>query len=89
MEAFGYDWTSVVDEGRLLGWVDESMLEGRKNVSEATPRPFSAHLMAGDSRRQALDSIVTSRTYVAVVVGEDERYEGILTLERISKEIIA
>ena len=37
--------------------------------------------------RQALDSIVTSRTHVAVVASEGQRYAGILTLERISKEI--
>ena len=41
------------------------------------------------SLRQALDSIVTSRTQVAVVVDEDNSYRGILTLERISKEIIS
>ena len=40
------------------------------------------------SLRQALDSIVTSRTQVAVVVDREERYRGILTLERVSKEII-
>ena len=42
-----------------------------------------------DSLRQALDSIVTSRTAVAVVVTEGQHYRGLLTLERISKEILA
>jgi CBS domain containing-hemolysin-like protein len=37
--------------------------------------------------RQALDSIVTSRTQVAVVATEGQRYAGILTLERVSREI--
>ena len=89
MDSFGLDWVSVVEDGRLLGWVDVGMLQGRGSVTEATPRPFSAHVMADDSLRQALDSIVTSRTNVAVVVAEDEEYLGILTMERISKEIIA
>jgi hypothetical protein len=39
--------------------------------------------------RQALDSIVSSRTQVAVVVEGDEHYVGILELADISKEIIA
>ena len=41
------------------------------------------------SLRQALDSIVTSRTQVAVVAADGQRYNGILTLERISGEIVS
>jgi CBS domain containing-hemolysin-like protein len=44
---------------------------------------------AASTLRQALDSIVTSRTQVAVVAREGQRYEGILTLERISREIVS
>jgi osmoprotectant transport system ATP-binding protein len=89
MGTFGFDWTSVVEQGELLGWVDEEALAGKGRVSEATARPFSAYLTKDDSLRQALDSIVTSRTQVAVVVSEGQRYLGILTLERISKEIVS
>jgi Mg2+/Co2+ transporter CorB len=79
----------MVDEGELLGWVDRQALEGCATAGEAAPKRFSAYVTARDSLRQALDSIVTSRTAVAVVVTEGQRYRGILTLERISKEIIA
>jgi osmoprotectant transport system ATP-binding protein len=89
MAAFGFDWVSVVRDGELLGWVDEAMLEGRRVVSEAQPRKFSAYVTAQDSLRQALDSIVTSRTNVAVVVTEGQRYRGILTIGHISKEIVS
>jgi hypothetical protein len=44
---------------------------------------------AASSLRQALDSIVTSRTQVAVVASQGQRYLGILSLERISKEIVS
>jgi hypothetical protein len=88
MEAFGTDWVSVVEDGELLGWVDRSGLEGATRAGEGGPRPFSAHVMADSSLREALDSIVTSRTQVAVVVRDGQRYLGILTLERISQEII-
>ena len=87
MEKFDFDWASVVDEGELLGWVDEDSLAGCEQVAEARPRPFSAYVTGDSSLRQALDSIVTSRTEVAVVANEGQRYEGILTLERISREI--
>jgi osmoprotectant transport system ATP-binding protein len=89
MESFGYDWAAVVDDGELRGWVDPTALEGRDSVGEARIRKFSAYVTASSTLRQALDSIVTSRTQVAVVVDESERYRGILTLERVSKEIIS
>ena len=90
MDACGLDWASVVADGRLLGWVDRDMLRGRRSVGEAAARPFSARVTTGSSLRQALDSIVRERTNVAVVVAEDgERYLGILTLGRISQEIVS
>jgi osmoprotectant transport system ATP-binding protein len=88
MDKFDFDWTSVVDDGELLGWIDEDAVRGVERVSEATPRPFSAYVTADDSLRRALDSIVTSRTNVAVVVSDGQRYRGILTVERVSREII-
>ena len=89
IEKFGFDWTSVVDDGELLGWVDLDALDAHATVAELTPRPFSAYVTAESSLRQALDSIVTSRTQVAVVTTEGQRYRGILTLERISTEIVS
>ncbi|CAN5208063.1 betaine/proline/choline family ABC transporter ATP-binding protein [soil metagenome] len=89
IEKHDLGWASVVEDGELLGWVDGAALEGCREVSEATPRRFSAYVTADSSLRQALDSIVTSRTQVAVVVSEGQRYRGILTLERISREIVS
>ena len=89
IEAADFGWVSVVDDGELLGWVDRDALEGCTTAGEAVARPFSAYVTARDSLRQALDSIVTSRTAVAVVVTEGQHYRGVLTLERISKEIVA
>jgi osmoprotectant transport system ATP-binding protein len=85
----GLGWASVLQDGELLGWVDDGMLEGKARVAEAAPRRFSAYVTGEDSLRQALDSIVTSRTNVAVVVTEGQRYRGILTLERVSREIVS
>ena len=89
MEKFDYDWVSVVDDGELKGWVDEEILQGCRSVGDATPRPFSAYVTSDSTLRQALDSIVTSRTQVAVVATEGQRYAGVLSLEKISKEIVA
>jgi len=89
MKRFGFDWISVVDDGQLLGWVDERALDGHASLKEVSPRPFTAYVTADSSLREALDSIVTSRTNVAVVLGEGQEYLGILTVERISKEIVS
>ncbi len=89
MESFNLDWTSVGEDGELLGWVDHRALDGRDVVKDAPIRPFSAYVTAKSSLREALDSIVTSKTNVAVVATEGQRYAGILTLERISQEIIS
>ncbi|HEY6567212.1 MAG TPA: ATP-binding cassette domain-containing protein [Actinomycetota bacterium] len=89
IEAGGFDFVSVVIDGELLGWIDRDMLDGATTVSDTTPRPFNAYVTARDSLRQALDAIVTSRSGVAVVATHGQHYKGILTLERISKEIIS
>ena len=89
MARFDLDWASVVDDGELAGWVDKEALSGRGTVAEVTPRPFSAYVTTGSSLREALDSIVTSRTQVAVVVTEGQRYLGILSMEQITREITA
>jgi osmoprotectant transport system ATP-binding protein len=89
MEKFDLDWVSVVDDGELRGWVDAAALDGASTVGDATPRPFSAYVTKDSTLRHALDSIITSRTQVAVVASEGQRYAGILTLERVSKEIVS
>jgi osmoprotectant transport system ATP-binding protein len=89
IEKFGLGWASVLEDGELLGWIDQDALEGKQSVSETSPRRFSAYVTERDSLRQALDSIVTSRTQVAVVVSRGQRYRGILSLERVSQEIVS
>lgn len=89
MQRLAVDWICVVDEGELLGWVDRAALAGTAKVVEAVPRRFSAYLTADSSLREALDALVTSKTQVAAVVWEGRRYRGVLTLERISREIVS
>jgi osmoprotectant transport system ATP-binding protein len=89
MADFGLDWVAVVDGDQLRGWVDEAALSGAARVGDAAARPFSAYVTKDSSLREALDSIITSRTNVAVVLGEGQEYVGILTVERISREIVS
>ncbi|MGZ8637498.1 MAG: ABC transporter ATP-binding protein, partial [Actinomycetota bacterium] len=88
IDASPFDWAAVVQDGELFGWVDRVLLDGAASVADARPRRFSAYVTASSSLREALDAIVTSRTRVAVVASEGQRYLGILTIERISREIV-
>jgi osmoprotectant transport system ATP-binding protein len=89
IEHYGLGWASVVDDGELRGWVETTGLHGVPTAGDAEIRKFSAYVTASSSLRQALDSIVTSQTNVAVVASEGQRYVGILTLERITREIVS
>jgi osmoprotectant transport system ATP-binding protein len=88
-EAYGSDWVVVVvdDDRRLLGWARASEAAERGRVGDAELRPFQLQVRADDSLRAALNAMVQSRTGVAVRVSDGDRYEGLVTLELLSKEI--
>jgi CBS domain-containing protein len=87
-EAYGSDWVVVVDgDRRLLGWAHASEAAERARVGDAEIRPFQLQVRADDSLRAALNAMVQSRTGVAVRVSDGDRYEGIVTLELLSREI--
>ena len=90
MSTHGLDWVTVTTpDGHLLGWTDHEGLTSVGSLDEVKPRPFSAYVTESSTLRNALDAIVTSRTRVAVVATDDDRYRGILSLERITSEIVA
>jgi osmoprotectant transport system ATP-binding protein len=88
-EAYGSDWVVVVvdDDRRLLGWARASEAAERGRVGDAELRPFQLQVRADDSLRAALNAMVQSRTGVAVRVSDGDRYEGLVTLELLSREI--
>jgi osmoprotectant transport system ATP-binding protein len=87
MRQTGSDWVAVVEGDRVLGWVDRSMLDGRPAVGELEPQKFAAIVTGKSSLRQALDIIVSSHTHVAVVVDDEQHYQGIITLDRLTREL--
>jgi osmoprotectant transport system ATP-binding protein len=83
-----FDWVAVLDGRRVLGWIDEEALGESRVVTPELASRFVAGVTPKSSLREAIDTIVRSRTNVAVVTDEDNNYIGILTQEHISKEII-
>jgi osmoprotectant transport system ATP-binding protein len=87
MTAFGADWFGVVDHERLLGWADRASLNGATRAGDAPLRAFSTPVRPETSLRETLDALVLSRTNVAVVVDDSDRYLGMLTIDQISEVV--
>jgi osmoprotectant transport system ATP-binding protein len=87
MSKFGADWAGVLDGERLLGWVDRAALDGTTRVGDAPMRSFSTPVRPDTTLRETLDALVISRTNVAVLVDDDGKYRGMLTIEQISEGI--
>ncbi len=85
MDRHEVDWVGLLDGNRLLGWVPASEI-GSTPLRDLEPREFLVRLRPDDSLRRALDAVVTSRTRVGVVVG-DEGYLGMLDVETVAEEI--
>jgi osmoprotectant transport system ATP-binding protein len=81
------DWVGVREGDRLLGWVGEADLNGDPTVASAPRKPFRAVFRGDTSLKAALDGIVTSQTRVAVVVEDDDRYRGMLTVDDLAEGI--
>ena len=85
MKEHNVEWVGVGEPGRLDGWVWGADVEG--TVSDLQPRPFAARLTADQSLREALDSVVSSHTGVAVIFDGDS-YLGMLSIEQLSRHLI-
>ncbi len=87
MERYSVDWIGIGGEGRLAGWVPAEELQGRTDLQDLPVRRFKSWLTLDSSLRDALDTVVSSRTSVAAVFDGD-RYLGMLTADTIGQAII-
>jgi osmoprotectant transport system ATP-binding protein len=86
MARFAVEWVGVVDDDRLLGWAAAGTLDGVTRVGDAPVERFVSWVTPETALREALDTIVTSRTRAAVVLAED-RYLGMLFIEQIAEGV--
>jgi osmoprotectant transport system ATP-binding protein len=87
MARFKVDWVGVTDDGRLLGWVAGDALRDGTPVGDLPRERFRSWCTPATPVRQALDTLVTSSTKVAVVLDDDEKYLGMLNIEAISEGV--
>jgi osmoprotectant transport system ATP-binding protein len=86
MGRFGVDWVGVLDGDRLQGWAAASALDGLERVGDAPLERFVAWVTPETALREALDTIVTSRTRAAVVL-DGQRYLGMVFIEQIAEGV--
>ena len=84
MAAANMTWVGVVDDGKLLGWVDGGDLNGQATVAEAELRPFTTVVQPTTVLREALDMVVTSPIRAAAVIDDNGCYLGMITIDEIS-----
>jgi osmoprotectant transport system ATP-binding protein len=81
IESSPSEWFGLTRDGRFLGWVDGSNLNG--GSVDALPRePPAAQVRPDSTLREAMEVIVTSATAVAVI-DDDGRFGGVVTLDQI------
>jgi len=87
MGHYGIDWFAVRDEEHGLRWAPESDLASASSTGAVATRPFLDRLHPDSTLRDALDAVVGSHTRVAAVF-DGGGYVGMVTLDRISREIL-
>ncbi|OWY62078.1 hypothetical protein B7486_60350 [cyanobacterium TDX16] len=88
MERHGTSWFGVTQDGRLLGSVDGAALADGTPVGDLPRERFTSWCTPSTPVRQALDTLVVSRTNRAVVLDDDERYLGMLDIDAISEGVL-
>jgi osmoprotectant transport system ATP-binding protein len=84
------DWIGVRDGDRLEGWAPLDGLPGDgSSLADVDLRPFRSVVRASTTLKAALDLIVTSQTRIAVVLDDDDRYLGALTIDDLAEGLVS
>jgi osmoprotectant transport system ATP-binding protein len=84
MAKHGVDWVGILDGDKLRGWAWGRDLSSSSRAGDADTQKFAAWVRPTTPLREALDVIVDSRTRVAVVLDDSDRYVGMLSIEQIA-----
>ena len=80
-------WVAVVDGGRLRGWVGRRAIDALGaggTLGDVALERFVARVRPGTPLREALDVIVTSHSRIAAVVDDDDRFQGMITIDEVA-----
>lgn len=82
VEAAGTNWAAVVDQGRLLGWVEPGRVTDHTTPVSRWTRPLGAHVELGSSLKGAFAEML-QHDAAWVPVLDDGHYLGVLTPEAL------
>ncbi len=84
----GTEWLGLISvEGDFTGWIWGDDLDGATDLAAVELRRTEAVVGPENTLRQALEVILNSRSEVAVVLEDDHRYLGAVTVETIRREL--
>ncbi|MDQ3463032.1 MAG: ATP-binding cassette domain-containing protein [Actinomycetota bacterium] len=82
----GTEWLGLISaEGDFTGWIRADDLDGASDLAALQTRRTEAVVGPDSTLRQALEVILNSRSEVAVVLEDDRRYLGAVTVETIRR----
>jgi osmoprotectant transport system ATP-binding protein len=81
-------WLGLLDAGGdFLGWIPAEDLDGPADLAQVRVRRTASRVGPDSTLRQALEVILNSRSELAIVLEDDHRYLGAVTVERIRQEL--
>jgi hypothetical protein len=84
----GTEWLGLISsEGDFTGWVWGDDLDGASDLAAVELRRTEAVVGPESTLRQALEVILNSRSEVAVVLEDNHRYLGAVTVDTIRREL--
>ena len=84
----GTEWIGLLTPGGdFTGWAWAEDLDGAADLTAVEVRRTAATVTPQSTLRQALEVILNARSEVAIVLEDDRRYLGAVTVESIRKEL--
>lgn len=83
----GVEWLGLLRDGDFTGWAWSADIGNAGHLDEIEVRRTVATVTPQSTLRQALEVILNARSEVAIVLEDDHRYLGAVTVESIRREL--
>ena len=87
LETHGTEWLGLIADGDFTGWAWASDLNAAVDLSSVEVRRTVATVSPQSTLREALELILNARSEVAIVLEDNHRYLGSVTVESIRRAL--
>ncbi len=87
LQAYGTEWLGLLADGEFTGWAWGSDLAEATDLGSVQVRRTVATVSPQSTLREALELILNARSEVAIVLEDDHRYLGAVTVESIRRAL--